>query len=181
MLFRTLPLILLPLIACKGGDKDDTDPANDPTSIPGHYEITRHTESVGSCEEGNDVDFPIPMVRLDETTDGDIEVYFCRDTSDCNDFPEVIWGLSQVEGDWYGSEWAANISEQEQLCALFFDERLLETPRDGVVRIERAQYNGWFDTLDEQECQDEGSSWEGRGGACIGLEVLRGEKVIAAE
>lgn len=176
MTTRLLAIFLL-ASACNGTGGTDTDASTSLVEISGFYEIRRHTRSLNSCEAGNDVDIPVPMIRVDEPTAGTLEIYFCRSETDCNDFPEVDWTVSEDGNDWTGTSYASYVSEQEMQCALFFDEVLLEARTDGSVVIERAQKTAFADTIDEGECTELGETWEGVGGACIDLEVLRGDKV----
>jgi hypothetical protein len=176
MFLRSLALVAL-ATACNGTGSGDTDASDSLIEITGFYEIRRHTKSLGSCEGGNDVEIPVPMIRIDEPSAGTLEIYFCRSQEDCNDFPEVDWTVSADGNDWYGSSYASYVSEQEMQCALFFDEVLLEARTDGSVVVERAQKTAFADTIDDGECTELGETWEGVGGACIDLEVLRGDKV----
>ncbi len=160
--------------ATEGKDGDDVN-----RDLGGFYKVKKQTENLNSCDvQGAEVQIPVPMIRIDKPSETSIEVYYCRDENDCNDFAESAWAMELLDGEWVGSEHSGYVSEQEMACAMFFDERVMTVQTDGGLKLERQSLQGYVDTQDDAACEDAYKEWLGQSASlCSNYEVIRADKV----
>jgi hypothetical protein len=175
--------LLIPLacatFACADGNSaksEDTDTTNAAPTPVGLWEVRKQTINQTGCTSQGDEVIPIPFIDL-RMNGAVLEFYTCTAEDTCAPTPDTERSFELVDEEWIGVSLSGSVSEQEQACRMFRQERYLTLDEDQItIEIQDlVKYEPGI--VDEDDCDEEAADWKGGGGECAPYEVIKADRV----